>query len=118
MSKRIRNAGLIATDRVFGLAWSGAMTEKRIAGLLANLPPGRTEIYTHPAISAGYEGATLGYLYAEELSALVSKRCREAIEESGAAPGGYGDLTDAGARRAGEPASGTALPDPTVPGKA
>ncbi len=118
MSKRIRNAGLIATDRVFGLAWSGAMTEKRIAGLLANLPPGRTEIYTHPAISAGYEGATLGYLYAEELSALVSKRCREAIEESGAAPGGYGDLTDAGARRAGEPPSEAALPDPTVPGKA
>jgi chitin disaccharide deacetylase len=118
MSRRIRNAGLITTDRVFGLTWSGAMTEERIAGLLANLPPGRTEIYTHPATSAGYQGATRGYRYAEELSALVSKRCREALQESGAAVGGYGDLTGPGARRAGEHASETALRDPTVPGKA
>ncbi|HKI14111.1 MAG TPA: hopanoid biosynthesis-associated protein HpnK, partial [Roseiarcus sp.] len=81
MSERIRNAGLITTDRVFGLAWSGAMTEERIAGLLANLPPGSTEIYTHPATSARHEGATRGYRYAEELSALVSKRCREALQE-------------------------------------
>lgn len=118
MSERIRNAGLITTDRVFGLAWSGAMTEERIAGLLANLPPGRTEIYTHPATSLRHEGATRGYRYAEELSALVSKRCREAIQESGAAVGGYGDLTDAGAGRAGEHANETAPLDPTVPGKA
>ncbi len=116
--RRITNAGLITTDRVFGLAWSGAMTEERIAGLLANLPPGRTEIYTHPATSAGHEGATRGYRYAEELSALVSQRCREALQESGAAVGGYGDLTDAGARRAGESANETALLDPTVPRKA
>jgi len=118
MSRRITNAGLITTDRVFGLAWSGAMTEGRIAGLLANLPHGRTEIYTHPATSARHEGATRGYRYAEELSALVSKRCREALQESGAAVGGYGDLTDAGAGRAGEHANETAPLDPTVPGKA
>jgi hopanoid biosynthesis associated protein HpnK len=118
MSRRITNAGLITTDRVFGLAWSGAMTEERIAGLLANLRPGRTEIYTHPATSADHEGATHGYRYAEELSALVSKRCREALEESSAAVGGYGDLTDAGARRAGELANEATLLDPTAPGKA
>jgi chitin disaccharide deacetylase len=93
--RRARNAGLITTDRVFGLTWSGAMTEDRIVGLLAKLPPGRTEIYTHPATSAGHGGATGGYHYAEELSALISRRCREAIQRSGAAVGGYGDLTDA-----------------------
>jgi hopanoid biosynthesis associated protein HpnK len=118
MSRRTTNAGLITTDRVFGLAWSGAMTEERIAGLLSNLPPGRTEIYTHPATSGGYEGAARGYRYAEELSALISKRCREALQESGALVGGYGDLTDAGARRADGHASEAARPDPTVPGKA
>jgi chitin disaccharide deacetylase len=71
------------------------MTEERIGGLLARLPPGRTEIYTHPATSARHEGSTRGYHYAEELSALVSNRCREAMQGSGAAIGGYGDLTDA-----------------------
>ncbi len=93
--RRVRNAGLITTDRVFGLTWSGAMTEERIAGLLDKLPPGRTEIYTHPATSTGYEGAARGYRYAEELAALVSWRCREAIQQSGAVVGGYGDLKDA-----------------------
>ncbi len=95
MFRRIRNEGLITTDRVFGLTWSGAMTEERMAGLLDKLPPGRTEIYTHPATSAGFEGAVCGYRYAEELSALVSRRCRQTIQRSGAAVGGYGDLTDA-----------------------
>jgi hypothetical protein len=94
--RRIRNAGLITADRVFGLSWSGAMTEERIAGLLEKLPPGRTEIYTHPATSAGHEGAARDYRYAEELAALLSWRCREAIRRSGAAVGGYGDLKDAG----------------------
>jgi hopanoid biosynthesis associated protein HpnK len=116
--RRITNAGLVTTDRVFGLAWSGAMTEQRLAGLLLNLPLGSTEIYTHPATSAGHGGAARGYRYVEELSALVSKRCREALQESGAAVGGYGDLTDAGAQRAGEPANETAFLDPTVPRKA
>jgi hypothetical protein len=65
-----------------------------MAGLLDQLPPGRTEIYTHPATSGGYEGAARGYRYAEELAALVSWRCREAIQKSGAAVGGYSDLKD------------------------
>ena len=93
MSRRVRSAGLVTTDRVFGLAWSGRMTEERIAGLLHNLPPGCTEIYTHPATSAGHEGAAQGYGYAEELAALLSRRCREAIAESGASLGGYADLS-------------------------
>src|SRR5271154_3763933 len=48
---RARWRHLRMPDRVFGLAWSGAMTERRIAGLLANLPDGLSEIYTHPATS-------------------------------------------------------------------
>jgi hopanoid biosynthesis associated protein HpnK len=92
MSKRVKGAGLVTADRLFGLSWSGAMTEERITGLIKSLPPGRTEIYTHPATSAGYEGAAHGYRYTEELAALVSQRCREAIEESKAVLGGYGDL--------------------------
>lgn len=41
--------GLEVPDQVFGLKWSGHMTAERIARLLPLVPPGRTEIYTHPA---------------------------------------------------------------------
>jgi hopanoid biosynthesis associated protein HpnK len=92
MLRRARRAGLIVADRVFGLAWSGAMTETRLAGLIERLLPGRTEIYTHPATAGGFQGSALGYRYPEELSALLSPLCRDALSRSGAALGGYGDL--------------------------
>jgi hopanoid biosynthesis associated protein HpnK len=96
MRRRIKMSGLITADRVFGLAWSGAMTEGRLAGLLAGLPPGRTEIYTHPATSGDHEGAARGYRYMDEFAALMSPRCREALQRSGALVGGYRDLKDVG----------------------
>ncbi len=46
---RAQAGDLAATDHVFGLKWSGHMTESRIRNLLANLPPGTSEIYFHPA---------------------------------------------------------------------
>jgi len=84
----------LSTDRVFGLAWSGRMTERRMAGLILNLPPGCTEIYTHPATSSDFNGAAKGYGYADELTALVSSRCREAVREAGATVGGYSDMVE------------------------
>ncbi|SEC06657.1 hopanoid biosynthesis associated protein HpnK [Rhizobiales bacterium GAS191] len=96
MLRRVKMSGLVTTDRVFGLAWSGAMTEGRVAGLLERLPLGRTEIYTHPATSGDYEGAARGYRYNDEFAALMSRRCREAMQRSGAVVGGYGDLKDVG----------------------
>jgi hopanoid biosynthesis associated protein HpnK len=96
MSWRARSAGLAVTDRVFGLSWSGSMTEARIAGILHNLPHGSTEIYTHPASAPYHEGAARDYLYAEELAALVSPRCCRALQESGASLGGYCDLSHKG----------------------
>lgn len=92
MRARARAAGWVSPDRVFGLAWSGAMTEDRIAGLIRALAPGVTEIYTHPATSGGFDGAAQGYAYAGELAALLSPRCRDALRESGAAAAGYADI--------------------------
>ena len=48
------------------------MTEPRLAGLIAHLPEGVTEIYTHPATASGFAGAAPGYRYEEELAALTS----------------------------------------------
>ncbi len=95
MRRRVRKAGWVSTDRVFGLVWSGRMTEERIAGLIRNLPRGCTEIYTHPATSADFDGSARGYAYADELAALLSWRCREAVRETAAAVGGYADMAGA-----------------------
>jgi chitin disaccharide deacetylase len=92
LGKRVRRHGLTAPDRVFGLAWSGAMTEPRIAGLLQHLPDGLTEIYSHPATGAGFPGAADGYRYAEELAALTAPRVKELLRATGARSGGYGDF--------------------------
>jgi hopanoid biosynthesis associated protein HpnK len=79
---RARAAGVTVPDQVFGLAWSGAMTSSRIAGLLAGLPPGRTEIYSHPAIAGGFAGSAPGYRYADELAALIDPGVKRALAEA------------------------------------
>lgn len=91
-----RRAGLASPDAVFGLVWSGAMTEDRLAALARNLPDGLTEIYAHPATNGAFEGSAPGYRYAEELAALTSPQVREAVRASGARLGGYADLCGAG----------------------
>ena len=89
---RFRAAGVTVADQVFGLAWSGAMTTSRVAGLIRNLPPGLTELYTHPATAGGWEGEAPGYAYAAELAALTSPEVREAVQERGAQLGGFTDF--------------------------
>jgi hopanoid biosynthesis associated protein HpnK len=89
---RVQRRRLCAPDRVFGLAWSGAMTESRVAGLLAHLPDGLTEIYFHPATSNSFLGATPGYCYVDELAALVAPRIVSAARGHGIRLIGYSDL--------------------------
>jgi predicted glycoside hydrolase/deacetylase ChbG (UPF0249 family) len=84
---------------VFGLAWSGAMTERRVAALLAQLPSGLTEIYTHPATSNAFAGAVPGYRYADELSALMSPEVKAAIANNGIQLTSYSDIAARGAAR-------------------
>lgn len=81
---------------MFGLAFSGAMTRSRLAGLIANLPEGVTEIYTHPATSSDFAGAAPGYRYEEELAALTSPDLGRQIEAAGIASGGFSDAVNFG----------------------
>lgn len=92
LAKRLRQAGLRVPDRVFGLAWSGAMTADRLEAVLDRLPEGLTEIYTHPATAGGFAGAAVGYRYADELAALTAPRVRAALVRSAARTGGFVDL--------------------------
>ena len=90
--RRFASAGLYAPDRVFGLRWSGAMTQPRLLGLLRNLPLGVSEIYLHPATTGGFKGAAPGYRYADELAALCSPAVIQAASER--RRGGFSDFAD------------------------
>jgi hopanoid biosynthesis associated protein HpnK len=92
LGRRARRAGLRVAGAVFGLAWSGAMTQSRFSGLLRHLPEGCTEIYLHPATSDHFEGHAPGYRYSEELAALTAPDAVAMARRSGVALGGYCDF--------------------------
>lgn len=88
---RMRRAGILVPDQVFGLAWSGAMTADRVRGLLERLPDGLTEIYTHPATDT-YPGAAPGYDYRGELAALTDPLAKAVITRDSVALGRFTDF--------------------------
>jgi hopanoid biosynthesis associated protein HpnK len=92
LGRRARRAGLQVPDAVFGLAWSGAMTEPRFCGLLRHLPEGCTEIYMHPATSGGFMGHAPGYRYADEFAALTAPSAIAMAQRRNVALGGYSDF--------------------------
>ena len=91
LRRRFRRAGIAAPDSVFGLAWSGAMTEPRLKGLIEHLPEGLSEIYLHPA-TATYPGAAPGYQYAGELAALTDPDLPALLAAKAIRTGGFGDF--------------------------
>ena len=91
LRKRAREAGLIAPDAVFGLAFTGAMTATRLEGLIHHCPKGNVEIYTHPATADAFPGSAPGYQYREELEALCAASSWRALDRLGVHPGGLGD---------------------------
>jgi len=94
LRRRLHRAGVAMNDQVFGIAWSGAMVENRILGLLPHLPAGVSELYCHPATERSPElaAAMPGYRNPEELAALLSPRVKCRIEELGIDLVSYGDL--------------------------
>jgi len=82
LRRRIARAGLAANDRVFGIAWSGAMTEARLLALLPHLPGGVSECYFHPRAAPGDA----------ELAALLSPAVRRRLAELGIVRIAYSDL--------------------------
>jgi hopanoid biosynthesis associated protein HpnK len=84
MRRRAARAKLARNDNIFGLAWSGAMTEDRLLSLIPHLPEGLNELYCHPANAdaAELEHGVPGYLYREELGALLSPRVRQALNDN------------------------------------
>ena len=102
MRRRAKRAKLAYNDNIFGLAWSGAVTEDRLLSLIPHLPDGLNELYCHPANADASEirRGVAGYKYREELAALLSPRVRQALTDNdvtlvrfaGASPKSQGGL--------------------------
>ena len=87
LRRRAAKYGMVAPDRVVGLAWSGHFNAPRLLGVLPHLPAGVTELYFHPATAGGFPGGAPGYDYPGELAALTDPRVAEAL--MGVERGGY-----------------------------
>ncbi|HYL98904.1 MAG TPA: ChbG/HpnK family deacetylase, partial [Blastocatellia bacterium] len=89
-SGKLRRAGIVSADRVYGLLQSVKMTEAYLLNVLDRIKGRSAEIYSHPAREV--EGEPLngppgaGLL---ELEALLSPRVRKAIEDAGLALGNF-----------------------------
>jgi chitin disaccharide deacetylase len=94
MKRRLRSAGVLYNDHIFGIAASGAMNEAKMLQIVTRLPPGVTEIYLHPASESGEVIAApmRRYRHADELAALLSPRVRSAIASAAVSSGGFADL--------------------------
>ncbi len=79
---RFRTAGISHTDQVFGLLQNGHVTESYLLGLLVNLPPGESELYSHPSTDHGNC----------ELPALVSPAVRARVRELGIELTSHGEI--------------------------
>jgi len=111
LRRRLRAAGLLTPDRVFGLQWSGRMTRDRLAGLIRNLPHGLSEIYLHPA-TGPFAGAAADYHYREELEALRAPEVIAASRDASLRLGGFGDFLPSATVRASQGAMPNRSPLP------
>jgi len=108
LRRRASKAGLLAPERMFGLQWSGQMTEGRLSGLIRHLPDGLSEIYLHPA-TGPYAGSAPGYRYREEFDALMAPGVAAACRDSDLKLGGFGDFLDT------QSTVHARVPDPAMP---
>lgn len=92
LQARMRRAGLLVPDQVIGLAWTGAFTAERMRGALADLPPGLTELYTHPATADTWPGSAPGYRYRAELAALTDALAKDIILGESIPHGDFGSF--------------------------
>ncbi len=91
VQRSARKAGVTVPDRVFGLAWSGAMHAGRLRGVLETLPEGISEIYLHPA-TGHYPLSAPAYQYEAELAALLDPLARDIVTRQGIALVRFADL--------------------------
>ncbi len=75
-----RHAGLLCNDHVVGIGWSGHMTLPRVTDAVAQLKPGLTEMYFHPATQRDNLTRLMpGYEHVAEYHALLEARIPSSV---------------------------------------
>jgi hopanoid biosynthesis associated protein HpnK len=111
MRRRIRRAGLVCNDYLFGLRCTGRLDASAICRAVDELRPGVVELYLHPATRNGpfERAAGVGPNAAAELEALMHVATRAHVRALGASAGGslggYRDIPRAGLAQLGAPAA-------------
>jgi chitin disaccharide deacetylase len=70
--RALRLRGVRHTGRVFGLLQNARVDEEYVTGLLARLPPGDSELYSHPSLDE----------FRHEFDALISPRAKRLVREN------------------------------------
>ena len=100
LSKRARRKmterGIKSSDWLFGLHQSGNLSERYMLGVIAELGPGLTEIYAHPAIDIG--GIPPPAAAQREVEILTSPMLPIALEGAGARLTNFAELARADSR--------------------
>ena len=74
--RRLRRAGVLFADRVYGLFATGQIDEEYLLRLVPRMRGRRVELYAHPSRSPASSGL-------REWAALVSPRVRDAVQAAG-----------------------------------
>jgi hopanoid biosynthesis associated protein HpnK len=96
MRSRLRTAGIVYNDFIFGLGDTGHMTRERVAALLRQLPEGVTEMHFHPA-TRRWPGMPAWAQCEEELAALLDPDIANYVRDSGVAMTTFSQLAAEGA---------------------
>jgi hypothetical protein len=78
----LNRRGFRHTRAVFGLLQNARVDEPYVSRLLENLPPGDSELYSHPSLDE----------FKDEFAALISPRVRRQVEQLGIKLIRYQDL--------------------------
>jgi hopanoid biosynthesis associated protein HpnK len=81
--RRLRRAGVVTNDALFGLYDTGMLTEAAWLRIVPRIKPGLFEVYCHPATRTTTASADEGSSPADELAALLSPVVREALDRAG-----------------------------------
>jgi hopanoid biosynthesis associated protein HpnK len=92
---RLAAHGIRHPDQMFGLHQSGHVTEPYVLGVLQNLPPGITEVYSHPALVDGEarRWRPAEYESEAEVAAFTSACVRDTLRAADIELMSYGDLS-------------------------
>ncbi len=82
MRARLRRAGIASNDYVFGMNDTGRMTPERVRKFLAQLPPGVSELYVHPATQLWPGAFPPTYDFAGEFASLVDPQVMSQLRRS------------------------------------